>query len=529
MNKWLKGLAPKASRMRRPAAEIGSLAAVCWATGKLGLLLAFEHPENAPVWPPTGVALAALLVLGYRIWPGIFLGAFLLSLSTADHVGTSLALATGSTVEGVFALWLTNRYAGGRRFFEQPLNVLGFTVSASIASLLCPSIGVTNPEWRSFVIWAGDPYMWFVWWLGDMFSVLLLTPLLVAWTANPRVRWRGARALEFALLMVLLFLMVKAVFGGWSSASVSGYLFPYLCLPFLVWSAFRFGQREVTTASLLLAIIALWGTMQGRGMFAETALGNDLLQGQGFMAFNSVMVLAVAAVVAQRREAEHVRAQLLRRLDEAQETERGRISRQLHDQLGQELTALKLGLQLVKQQGPLPVDTRERFGQLEVLADDLMQNIHRLAWELHPAVLDDFGLETALRRYAEEWSQQCGVPAEVQSYGMEAQRLPAEIETTLYRVMQEALTNVFRHARAKRVGILLERRLNHISLIVEDDGRGFDADAVMQATGTKGKLGLLGMKERITLAGGTLEVESTPGQGATVLVRIPLRQEPVES
>jgi len=509
--------------------EIAGLAAVYWATGKLGLLLAFAHPEVALVWPPTGIALAALLILGYRIWPGIFLGAFLLSLSTADDVATSLALATGSTIEGVTALWLTNRYAGGRRFFEQPLNVLGFTVSAGIASLFSPSIGVMNPDLHSFVIWAGDLHTWFVWWLGDMFSVLLLTPLLVAWTANPRVRWRGGRAFEFALLMLLLFLMVKAVFGEWSSPSVSGYLFPYLCLPFLVWSAFRFGQREVTTANLLLAIIALWGTLQGRGMFAETVLGNDLLQGQGFMAFNSVMVLAVAAVVAQRREAEHLRVQLLRRLDEAQETERGRISRQLHDQLGQELTALKLGLQMIRQQGPLPADTQERVTQLEGLADDLMQNIHRLAWELHPAVLDDFGLETALQRYAEEWSQQSGVAVEVQSHGMEAHRLPAEIETTLYRVMQEALTNVFRHAKARRVGLLLERRRNHVSLIVEDNGQGFDADALMQAPGMKGKLGLLGMKERITLAGGTIEIESTPGQGTTLLVRIPLREEPVES
>jgi signal transduction histidine kinase len=527
MNERLKALAPKASRIWRPAAEIAGLAAIYWATGKLGLLLSFEHPENAPVWPPTGIALAALLVLGYRVWPGIFLGAFLLSLSTADNVGISLALAAGSAIESVFALWLTNRYAGGRRFFEQPLNVLGFTVSAGVSSLLFPSIGVTNPDWGSFVIWAGDLYSWFVWWLGDMFSVLLLTPLLVAWMANPRVQWRGARALEFGLLLVLLSLMVKGVFGGWSSAAVSGYLFPYLCLPFLVWSAFRFGQREVTTASLLLAIIALWGTLQGRGIFTETTLGNDLLQGQGFMAFNSVMVLAVAAVVAQRREAEHVRVQLLRRLDEAQETERGRISRQLHDQLGQELTALKLGLQMIKRQESLPADARERIGQLEGLADDLMRNIHRLAWELHPAVLDDFGLEPALRRYAEEWSQQSGVSVEVQSHSIAAQRLPAEIETTLYRVMQEALTNVFRHAQARRVGILLERRLNHVSLIVEDDGQGFDADAVMRATGTKGKLGLLGMKERITLAGGTLEVESAPDQGATVLVRIPLGQEPV--
>ncbi len=226
--------------------------------------------------------------------------------------------------------------------------------------------------------------------------------------------------------------------------------------------------------------------------------------------------------IAQRQRAEEAHQQVLRRLKDAEETERGRISRELHDRLGQDLTALKLGLQLVKKQGPFTPSVQASISQLEKLADSLMQDIHRLAWELRPAALDDFGLEMALRRYASEWSEQNGVAADFHCHGMETHRLPTELETTLYRITQEALTNVLRHAKAQRVSVLLERRPDHIRLIVEDDGRGFDAQAALKAPGAHGRLGLLGMHERVILANGTIEIESTPGAGTTVFVRIPL-------
>ena len=231
---------------------------------------------------------------------------------------------------------------------------------------------------------------------------------------------------------------------------------------------------------------------------------------------------ALEAEMAQRRRAEKEHRKLLRRLADAQESERARISRELHDQLGQDLTALKLGLRLVKNQGASVPAVCESAGKLEQLSGGLMQTIHRLAWELHPAVLDDLGLEAALRRYTGEWSENHHVPADFHATGMEAGRLPLDTETALYRVTQEALTNVLRHANAKRVGVLLERRKDLISLIVEDDGAGFDAAAVLQAAHSRGKLGLLGMQERVVMAGGTIEIESTPGAGTTVFVRVPL-------
>jgi PAS domain S-box-containing protein len=233
-------------------------------------------------------------------------------------------------------------------------------------------------------------------------------------------------------------------------------------------------------------------------------------------------VFAAARDITERKRMEDAHLDLQRRLVKAQETERGRISRELHDQLGQDLTALKLGLQMFRKQRVFSPPVQASIGQLEKLADTLMQDIHRLAWELRPAALDDFGLDMALRRYASEWSEHNGVAVDFHSQGVETHRLPTELETTLYRITQEALTNVLRHAKAQRVGVILERRPDHVLLIVEDDGRGFDAQAVLKAPDAHGKLGLLGMRERVILANGTIEIESTPGAGATVFVRIPL-------
>jgi signal transduction histidine kinase len=237
----------------------------------------------------------------------------------------------------------------------------------------------------------------------------------------------------------------------------------------------------------------------------------------------SVLNQTLQAEILQRQRAEEDHQIVRRRLTEAQETERGRISRELHDRLGQDLTALKLGLQNLRRQASFAADVEERISKLERLAEGLMGDIHRLAWELRPSVLDDLGLDLALRRFTDDWTQNTGVPVDLHTgVDLGTNRLPQEFETTLYRIAQEALTNVSRHAGARRVSVLLERRAGYVSLIVEDDGLGFDAQRIMGAPASAGRLGLLGMQERVRLAGGTLTIESTPGAGATVFARLPL-------
>ena len=235
---------------------------------------------------------------------------------------------------------------------------------------------------------------------------------------------------------------------------------------------------------------------------------------------------ALQAEVGQRERAEAAHREVLRSLAAAEETERGRVSRELHDRLGQDLTALKLGLQVACKQGSCSPPVRASINKLEALADNLMRDIHRLAWELRPTALDDFGLEMALRRYADEWAALSGVPVDFHSQGVAPRRLALELETTLYRIAREALTNVFRHAHASRVSVLLERRPDHVSLIVEDNGQGFDGAATIKQPATLGKLGLLGMRERAMLARGSVVIESNPGVGTTVFARLPLAFEP---
>ena len=227
----------------------------------------------------------------------------------------------------------------------------------------------------------------------------------------------------------------------------------------------------------------------------------------------------------ERQQLERARESLLGRIVGAQEEERRRISRELHDQLGQQLTALLMGLKAlphIEDNGLRPPSVNARIESLETLADALMQQTHRLAWELRPASLDTFGLEPALRQYVEEWREQSGIEADFLSRDASgAPRLPLDVEIALYRVVQEALTNVQRHAAASQVSVVLERRDGHIRLIVEDNGRGFqvEQDENGAPLASSMRLGLLGMQERMELARGTLTVESSP-RGTTIYARV---------
>jgi PAS domain S-box-containing protein len=228
------------------------------------------------------------------------------------------------------------------------------------------------------------------------------------------------------------------------------------------------------------------------------------------------------AEVRERARAQGARDTLLRQLTTAQEEERRRISRELHDQMGQLLTGLQLGLRALR--GEAPASLSPRLGGLEELGQRLARGMQHLALELRPPALDSLGLAPALRGQLEEWGERHGLECDFHALGLEGARLPPEVETTLYRVVQEGLTNVLRHAEARRVSLVLERRDGWVRAVLEDDGRGFDADAPPASS----RLGLLGMRERLALLGGTLEVESGPGQGTTLFARIPMAAERAE-
>lgn len=226
--------------------------------------------------------------------------------------------------------------------------------------------------------------------------------------------------------------------------------------------------------------------------------------------------------IAQRKLAEARHLQALSRLVDLQETERTSVARELHDQLGQELNALNLGINMLRHRLDDPRTLEEDIQRLGNLASRLVQAMHRMAWELRPPALDDFGLDVALQRFSMEWSQRAKVTVKFHSQNMGIERLPLRVETALYRVAQEALSNVYYHAHASTVSLLLQRREDAMSLIIEDDGQGFDVDALSRDGDIRKRLGLVGMEERMLLVGGTLTIESNPGEGTTILANVPL-------
>jgi signal transduction histidine kinase len=207
---------------------------------------------------------------------------------------------------------------------------------------------------------------------------------------------------------------------------------------------------------------------------------------------------------------------LSRRLVEVQENERRTIARELHDEAGQSLTSLIVGLRLLEEQCCQDKVVAERVAELKGTVYDVLESLHRLATDLRPASLDHLGLVEALTQHVQTFSRQHNLNAQFEAVGLGNERLSPDEEIALFRVAQEALTNVVKHSHATRADVLLERRGDRLILMIEDDGTGFDA-----ATRHTGRLGLAGMRERAEMLGGSLVVESSAGAGTTVLVEVP--------
>ena len=223
--------------------------------------------------------------------------------------------------------------------------------------------------------------------------------------------------------------------------------------------------------------------------------------------------------ISERIQTERDRVRLLRQIVRAQEDERRRIARDIHDQVGQQMTALRLNLAALDQGYGGDGELREKLEQTKTIAERLDADVDFLAWELRPAALDDIGVAGAMDSFVQQWSRYSGVEAQFHTTGLDKERLSPETETNLYRIMQEALNNTMKYAQATRVDVLLERRENQVVLIVEDDGAGFDPN---EAVGRDGKgMGLIGMRERAALVGGTLQIESQPKKGTTIFARVP--------
>src|ERR1041385_3731386 len=279
------------------------VAIVYFAGAEFGLSLATLHRNVTPVWPPTGIAIAALLIFGGRVWLGVFIGALAANLPTSISVASAIGIATGNTLEAVIAWFLLQRSKRWGRSFDSVGDVMIFIVYAAVlAPLVSATIGslslcLSDPsEWQRFL------RIWLTWWMGDGFGAVIVSPFLLSWSSSRKIDRSDIP--ELASLFVLLLIVVLIVFAGWFPGSIKTYPLAYLCLPCLLWAALKFDQRIVTSAIVLMASVAVWGAKHGYGPFVTDNGNVTLLLLISFVGTGTLMTLLVAAVTTERRKAE---------------------------------------------------------------------------------------------------------------------------------------------------------------------------------------------------------------------------------
>ena len=297
MNKLQDFLKPK------NIALVIMVAGIYFLAAKLGLSLAFLNASVSPVWPPTGVAIALVLWFGYRAAPGVFLGAFVANYFLTDvPVATTFGIAIGNGLEAVTALYLIQLFVESRNPFNRAYDVLKFIVFAAIVStMVSATIGNLSLIMGGAATWANFARLWLTWWLGDGVGALVVTPLIICWIDKPIERWRGWKLIEAVLLLVALALLSATIYTTLVFQSAPVRPWGHITIPLLLWAAFRFGPRGVSTAIAAVSVIAIWGTTKGYGPFAVFSTNEALLYFQAYIADLAITTLALAAIVTERK------------------------------------------------------------------------------------------------------------------------------------------------------------------------------------------------------------------------------------
>ncbi len=317
----MKNIAAPEQEKRKPRsvffklAIIAFLAVLYFFAGKLGLSLALVNPSATAVWPAAGIALAAFLIFGEYVWPGILLGAFLVNIFTSGSPLPSFTIAIGNTLEGMVGAYLVSRFAHGIHAFDRAQDVLKFGLLAGIiATTISASVGATSLVWSGLAAQHDYLAVWLTWWLGDAAGIIIVAPFLMLWSIRPRSILHPSRTLEGAFLLLTLILLVLVIFTNQSPLGVNNYPLEFAIAPWIIWVAFRFGQRETAAVTVFISSIAIWGTLQGFGPFARSVPNESLLLLQSFMGTVTVSALLMTALVSERKQIESTLQKINERL-----------------------------------------------------------------------------------------------------------------------------------------------------------------------------------------------------------------------
>jgi signal transduction histidine kinase len=504
------------------------------------LAIDLSHLANfiRTLWPSNAIILVALLrhIRSLGNYASIFAGGAvaiaLAALVTGSSPMLSMILAGADLVEIATALALLSIFQIGASNLTSFRNLLIFIVIAGgVAPIAGATIGAV-----AFGSAHGIPWLdvWRNRYPAHALGMIIVAPLLISVTSSEWQALRIKQRLPEAAAILGLFIGI-----GICAAYFRAVLF--VMAPAILFATVRFGLIGATASTFILAIIASGFVVTGIGqpLLSQPELSQRIFALQAFLAITSFWSLPTAGLLTERdrlledlsransqlmaesEKISHLVIGLRRHLSIVEENERLRLSHELHDQAGQSLIAAILELNEID--ALTDGRARERLHLVRKKMEEMGKTLHRIAWELRPPSINELGLRKALASYIADWSEQCDTEIDFHCDDPNLDEVPNEIATAVYRIVQEGLTNIVKHAeRPANVSVVISRPDATLQVIVEDNGCGFDVGAVGAKTGNQRGLGLDGMRERLSLIGGTLEVESAVGAGTTIFARIVL-------
>ena len=501
---------------------------------EVGFALQSPNAPQSVLWLPNSILLAVLLIVPYREWPAYLLAAFpaqmLVGWGTAQPLVTMALLFLTNCADAALGAFLVRRTLGDVPFrFDSLKSTVVFALGAGIATML---LSFADASVSVGTGWSDNLYAAFVTRVrSNILTHLIVVPaivdlLLVGWRTIRPVRFVEAGALAM-LLGATCAVSFERVAGSHAFPAVLN-----LPLPLLLWAAVRFGPGGIGWAALLVAGVASWYALDGRGPFSSRSPLEEVVSLQLFLLASAIPLLFLAAVIRERdRAADALRRsgsalgesyarlrKLAGALIAAQERERASIARDMHDDFNQQLAAVAIGISHLRQQaaaGPADLDGTLRMLHERTVA--LTERVRSFSHDLHPGMLGHVGLAAALRSHCAHVAQQGLEVSFAASDDLSA--VPREAAVCVYRIVQEGLRNVARHADVMQASVSVSRRGDLLQLTILDNGRGFEPEAAAAGAG----LGLLSMEERARAAGGSLTITAGTGRGTRLHVHLPVQ------
>ncbi len=520
------------------------LAAVYFAAAKLGLSLAFLAEQVSAVWPPTGIALAAVLLYGYRVWPGIAVGAFLANVTANEPILTACGIAAGNTLEAVIGAWLLKRVVGFDNALESMRDAIGLILlAAMLSTMVSATIGVTSlclgevflPALERPIEWSDFGPLWWTWWLGDALGALVVAPVLLTWVSGGGKRVLGRPAEAGALIVGLVAASWLAFLGDFTT-DLGGVSLAYIVFPFVIWAALRFGQPGTTAVTLVAAALTIWATLNSLGPFGTGPIHERLLLLQVFMGVVAVTALVLGAALAERRRGEEALTAADRRKDEFLAT--------LAHELRNPLAPIRTGVDFLRLTETHDAESRNvlemldrQVQQMTRLVDDLL-DVSRVTSGKIRLQLQSVDLETVVGQAIETSRPLYEARGHEVAVFLPSRPLVLQADATrLAQVFANLLNNAATYSdRPGHITLTADQEGHDVVVRVRDTGYGIDRETLphvfdlftqgdhsLTRSGGGLGIGLTLVSRLVEMHGGSVQAFSEgPGKGSEFVVRLPI-------